>query len=132
MIMIFKEETFKELEQYETDLHHSKYEGYFRPQEKQMLKRFAQIFYETYGKSSSIVGGCNRCAFKDIQRIANDYFSQKEQMAKEAKNKGVLNNSNANVKNTAIETIEDEKPIEAPKKTTKASTTKKTAKNKKK
>lgn len=113
--MIFKEEIFKELEQYETDLHHSKYEGYFRPQEKQMLKRLAQIFYETYGKGSNIIGGCNRCAFKDIQRIANDYFNQKEEMAKEAKNK-------------AIEVIEEEKPTTTPKKNKTTSKGKKTTK----
>ena len=113
--MTFKEEIFKELEQYETDLHHSKYEGYFRPQEKQMLKRLAQIYYETYGKGSNIIGGCNRCAFKDIQRIANDYFNQKEEMAKEAQKK-------------AVEQSIEEKPTTTPKKNKTASNGKKTTK----
>lgn len=106
-------EDYNLIAEQEKEFSHALNESYFRIANRKMLQDYAAIYKRTFNKDSKILNGCNRCVLADIKQLATVYFQDKDEMAQ---NKGVLNNSDANVKNTAIETIEDENPVDTPKK----------------
>lgn len=118
-------EDYNLIAEQEKEFSHALNESYFRIANRKMLQDYAAIYKRTFNKDSKILNGCNRCVLADIKQLATVYFKDKDEMAK---NKGVLNNSDANVKNTAIETIEDENPVDTPKKNKTAHKGKKTTK----
>ena len=115
-------EDYNLIAEQEKEFGHALNESYFRIANRKMLQDYAAIYKRTFNKDSKILNGCNRCVLADIKQLATVYFQDKDEMAQ---NKGVLNNSDANVKNTAIE---DEKPVDTPKKNKTAPKGRKTTK----
>lgn len=113
--MRLNKEDFEYIKQYEEHFAHALYDGYFRILNRNMLRDFYDIYRRVFGRDSKILNGCNRCVLQDIKDLAKAYFNDKNDMAKEAEIK-------------SLETIEDEKPIDMPKKNKTAPKGKKTTK----
>ena len=115
--MKLTEQEYELLSKDEMQLEKAIKSNYCRICNKDVLTLYDKIYQRLFKKKSKMLDGCPRCVLSDIKKLAVVYFQDK--MAYETQNK-------------PIETIEDEKAIEKPKKTTKAATTKKKAQNKKK
>jgi len=115
--MNFKDEQYKYLEQLEESLGHAVNDNYFRVVNRQMLSELAKIYVDVFGGTTKILNGCSKCILADIKRLGKAYFEDKK-----AKNKP------KKVENEPIETIEEEKPVDTPKKNKTAPKGKKTTK----
>lgn len=103
-------EDYNLIAEQEKEFSHALNESYFRIANRKMLQDYAAIYKRTFNKDSKILNGCNRCVLADIKQLATVYFQDKDEMAQ----------------NKAIETIEEENPVDTPKKNKTAPKGKKT------
>ena len=100
-------EDYNLIAEQEKEFSHALNESYFRIANRKMLQDYAAIYKRTFNKDSKILNGCNRCVLADIKQLATVYFQDKDEMAQ---NKA----------------IEDENPVDTPKKNKTAPKGKKT------
>lgn len=105
-------EDYNFIAEYETEFGHAVNDSYFRIVNRNLLRVCADIYKRVFNRDSKILNGCNRCVLQDIKALATVYFQDKDEMAQ----------------NKAIETIEEEKPVDTPKKNKTAPKGKKTTK----
>ena len=107
-------EDYNKIAEYEKEFSHAYNENYFRIVNRNLLKDYAEIYKRVFGRDSKILNGCNRCILADIKLLAKAYFDDKNEMT------------------AAINEIVEENEADAKKTVKKATSIKKTAKNKKK
>ena len=116
--MTLTKEQFETLKQYEKSFFTACYCKFVRTSGKSEIAEVDAIYKAVFNLDKGIVGACQHCLYEAYKKLGTVYFNYKKELED---------------KNKAVETIEPvEQPID-PKRTKKASTTKKTAsKNKKK
>ena len=116
--MTLTKEQYEILKKYDKSLFTAVYCKFVRTSGKSEIAEVVEIYKSVFNLDKGIVGACQHCLYEAYKKLGTVYFNYKKELED---------------KNKAVETIEPvEQPID-PKRTKKASTTKKTAsKNKKK
>lgn len=86
------EAVFKRLESYEDILRRAYYENYFRDLCDSHKRELNTLYNSLFGGGSKITHGCSTCVLKDLRRIGEWYFNEKERREKEASTETVETN----------------------------------------